>query len=300
LAPDALEGTIPPLVTPFDEGGGLDLKAFEANLDSYAAEDLQGYLVLGSNGEAATLEEGEKLALVRSARPRVAKRLLLVGTGLESTSATATFTRKVADLGADAVLVLTPHYYRSQMTPEVLERYYRAVADSSPVPVLLYSVPSFTGLIFPAPLAGRLADHPNIVGMKESSGDLALLSRILATVPQRFRVACGSAPVAYPAYCLGARAAVIALACCAPRPAAALYRAVKEGNHARARTLQEAVTPLATAVTSTYGIPGLKAAMTLAGRRGGYPRPPLGPVGRGIEDELRGLLERAEAAVSAR
>jgi 4-hydroxy-2-oxoglutarate aldolase len=296
---DALEGTIPPLVTPFDEGGSLDIAAFEANLESYAAEDLQGYLVLGSNGEAATLEEEEKLALVRSARARAGTRLLLVGTGLEGTRATCRFTRKVADLGADAVLVLTPHYYRSQMTPEVLERYYRTVADESPVPVLLYSVPSFTGLLFPPGLAGRLGDHPRIVGMKESSGDIALLSRILATAPPRFRVCCGSAPVAYPAFCLGARAAVIALACCAPRPAAALYRAVKDGNHARARALQEAVTPLATAVTSTYGIPGLKAAMTLAGRRGGHPRAPLGPAGPAVVEELRPLLARAEAAVEA-
>jgi 4-hydroxy-2-oxoglutarate aldolase len=294
-----LEGTIPPVVTPFRAGGELDLAAFEANLESYAAEDLQGYLVLGSNGEAVTLEEAEKLSLVKSARARSEGRLLLVGTGLEGTAATISLTAKVADLGADAVLVLTPHYYRSQMTVDLFKRHFAAVADASPVPVLLYSVPAFTGIPFPPALASDLSGHPKIVGMKESSGDVALLSRLVSSVPSSFAIACGSAPVAYPAFCLGARAQVVALACCAPRPAAALYRAFRDGDHERARALQEAVTPLASAVTSTYGVPGLKLAMTLAGRKGGQVRPPLLQAPQSIEAELKALLSRAEAAVLA-
>jgi 4-hydroxy-2-oxoglutarate aldolase len=292
-----LEGTIPPLVTPFEAGGALDLAAFESNLESYAQEDLQGYLVLGSNGEAVTLEEEEKLALIKSARARSGGRLLLVGTGLEGTSATIAFTARAADLGADAVLVLTPHYYRSQMTVEVLRRHYEAVADASPVPVLLYSVPSFTGLPFPPALASQLAGHPKVVGMKESSGDLALLSRLVSALPSSFAIACGSAPVAYPALCLGARAVILAVACCAPRPTAALTRAFREGKHERARALQEALTPLAVAVTSTYGVPGLKAAMSLAGRKGGFPRAPLLGLPKDANGELAGLLAKAEAAV---
>jgi 4-hydroxy-2-oxoglutarate aldolase len=292
-----LEGVIPPLVTPFSAEGALDLPAFEANLESYADEDLPCYLVLGSNGEAVTLDEDEKLALVSSARTAAGGRTLLVGTGLESTRATIDLTQKAADRGADAVLVLTPHYYRSQMTVEVLRRHYETVADVSPVPVLLYSVPSFTGLTFPPALASALAGHPRVLGMKESSGDLALLGRLIASLPPSFSVACGSAPVMYPAFCLGARAAVVAVACCAPRPAAALYRAFREGDHERARALQVALTPLATAVTSTYGVPGLKAAMDLAGFRGGAARPPLGPVSSAVHAELRTLLDRAEAAV---
>lgn len=292
-----IRGILPPLTTPFREDGALDLAAFEANLEIYATQDLGGVLVLGSNGEAQVLDEAEKLALVRAARARVSDRTVLVGTGLESTRATIALTRKVADLGADAVLVLTPHYYKSQMTPDVLRRHFEAVADASPVPVLLYSVPAFTGITWPAGLAADLARHPLIRGMKESSGDLGLLGRVVASVPPRFHVICGNAPVIYPALCLGAVAGILAAACCAPRPVTALYQAFQEGDHARARRLQDAVAPLATAITATYGVAGLKAAMDLAGFRGGPLRAPLVPVRPEVRDELRVLLDRAERAV---
>ena len=292
-----LEGVIPPLVTPFLPDGRLDLAAFEANLEALGEEDLAGYLVLGSNGEAASLEEDEKLALVGIARARAGSRIVLVGTGLESTRATVALTRKAADRGADAVLVLTPCYYKSRMTAEALQRHFEAVADASPVPVLLYSVPAFTGLPWPPGLAAALASHPGITGMKESSGDLGLLGRIVASVPASFRVLCGSGPVLYPALCQGAAGGVLAVANCAPRPTAAIYRAFMAGDHARARRLQEALTPLAVAVTSTHGVAGLKAAMDLAGLPGGHVRAPLLPVVPAVRDELRPLLDRANAAV---
>ena len=292
-----LQGILPPLVTPFLPDGGLDLAAFEANLDSYAGEGLSGCLVLGSNGEAASLEEGEKLSLVRAARARVGSRTLLVGTGLESTRATVAFTRKAADLGADAALVLTPHYYKPHMTAEALRRHFEAVAEASPIPILLYSVPQFTGIPFPPALAAELASHPRVAGMKESSGDVGLLGRILASVPPSFAVACGSAPVMYPALCMGATAGILAFACCAPRPAVALHDAFRAGDHARARRIQEASTPLAVAVTATHGVAGLKAAMDLAGWRGGAVRGPLLPVAAAVREELRRLLVRAEEAV---
>jgi len=218
-------------VTPFSADGRLDRAAFEANLDAYAASDLGGYLVLGSNGEAASLDESEKLDLVRAARQRANGRLVLVGTGLESTAATIALTARAADAGADAVLVLTPHYYKAQMTLDALRGHFEAVADASPVPVYLYSVPVFTALPFPPALAAATAGHPNVAGMKESSGDLGLMSRILASVPTSFTVACGSAPVLYPALCLGASAGILAVACCAPDAAAAVYRAFVEGDH---------------------------------------------------------------------
>jgi 4-hydroxy-2-oxoglutarate aldolase len=283
-------------VTPFRPDGALDLVAFEANLESYAACDLGGYLVLGSNGEAASLEEDEKLVLVRIARAGAGSRKLLAGTGLESTRATIGFTRKAADAGADAALVLTPHYYKPQMSVAALTRHFEAVAEASPIPILLYSVPQFTGLAFPVPVAAALAQHPSVAGMKESSGDLGLMARILAAVPPRFAVACGSAGVFYPALCLGASAGILAVACCAPRPAAALYRAFLAGDHARARRIHEALLPLALAVTAADGVAGLKLAMELAGLRGGATRLPLLPAAPAAREELRPLLERAEAA----
>jgi 4-hydroxy-2-oxoglutarate aldolase len=290
-------GILPPLTTPFRGDGALDTAGFESNLETYATQDLGGVLVLGSNGEAASLEEDEKLALVRLARARTGARTLLVGTGLESTRATIALTRKVADLGADAALVLTPHYYKSQMTAAALRAHFEAVADASPIPVLLYSVPAFTGLPFPVGLAGELAKHAQVRGIKESSGDLGLLGRIVASVPSTFDVVCGNAPVIYPALCVGAVAGILAVACCAPRPAAALYRAFVAGDHARARRLQEAITPLAVAVTVMHGVAGLKAAMDLAGLHGGAVRAPLPPLDPSARDALSALLSAAEAAV---
>jgi len=272
-----LRGILPPLVTPFHPDGALDLASFEANLESYAAEDLAGYVVLGSNGEAASLEEDEKLALLRAARRRAGSRLVIAGTGLESTRSTIAFTRRAADTGADAALVLTPSSFKSQMTVEALRRHYDAVAEASSIPVLLYSFPAVTGLPFPLALAAAVAGHPRIVGMKESSGDVGLFGRIVASVPASFAVACGSAPAFYPSLCIGAAAGILAVANCAPRPAAALYRAF--------------------AASATHGVAGLKAAVDLAGRRGGSVRSPLVPLVPAVRDELRRLLDAAESAV---
>jgi 4-hydroxy-2-oxoglutarate aldolase len=291
-----LAGILPPVVTPFRADGGVDLAAFEANLESYSSFDLGGYLVLGSNGEAAALDEAEKVSLIRSARRLCGSRLLLAGTGLESTRSTIAFTLRAAEAGADAALVLTPSYYKSQMSHDALRLHFERVAEASPIPVLLYSVPAFTALPFPPSLASALAGHPNISGMKESSGDLGLLGRIVSSVPASFQVACGSAPVVYPALCLGAVAGVLAVACCAPGPSVALYQAFLAGDHARARRIQAALTPLAVAVTATWGVAGLKAAMDAAGFRGGEVRAPLLPVPPAVREELASILARAVSA----
>jgi 4-hydroxy-2-oxoglutarate aldolase len=286
-------------VSPFHADGTLDLASFQAHLEACAAEDLAGYLVLGSNGEAASLTEDEKVALVRATRHGAGGRMVLAGAGLDSTRATIDLTRKAADAGADGALVITPSYYKAQMTPEALRRHFEAVADASPIPVYLYSVPVFTGIPFPVPLAAQLAAHPGVAGMKESSGDVGLLGRVLATVPASFSVLCGSAPVLYPALCLGAPGAIVAVANCAPAPTAALYRAFLAGDHQRARMLQLALTPLAVAVTATYGVPGLKLAMELAGFRGGLPRSPLLPPPETAREELRRHLDLAARSLDS-
>jgi 4-hydroxy-2-oxoglutarate aldolase len=292
-----LRGVVPPLVTPFRPDGALDLPAFQQNLETLRDSGLGGFLVLGSNGETPALDESEKLELVAAARQALPGRFVLVGTGTESTRGTVTLTGRAADAGADAALVLTPHFFRSHMSEDALRRHYTVVADTSPIPVYLYSVPAFTGLAWPPGLAASLAGHPRIAGMKESSGDVGLLAHIVASVPARFEVACGNAPVFYPALCVGAAGGVLAVANCAPRPAVALFNAFLAGEHERARRLQEALTPLAIAVTSTWGVAGLKAAMDLAGFRGGPVRAPLLPVPDAAREEIRPLLERANAAV---
>lgn len=292
-----LRGVLPPLVTPFREDGGVDLGAFERNLEAYAEAPLAGYLVLGSNGEACALDEIEKLQLVRAARVGARGRPVLAGTGLESTRGTIELTRRAADAGADAALVVTPHYFKSQLGADALVRHYEAVADAAPIPLLLYSVPAYTGLPLPAAVAIRLAAHPNVIGIKESSGDMGFLSRVLGAAPEWLFLG-GSAGAFYPALCAGAAGGILAVACAAPRLTAAVFEAAAGGDHERARRLQRALVPLAAAVTTGHGVPGLKAAMGLAGLEGGWPRAPLAPVSPAVREEIRETLARAQAALA--
>ena len=292
----SLRGVIPPLVTPFHADGGLDLEAFSGSLEALAAHDFAGFLALGSTGEASSLDEDEKLLLVAAARRTVPGRFLLVGSGLESTRATVAFTRKVIDLGADAVLVLTPCYYKNRMTVEALRRHFEAVADASSVPVYLYSVPAFTGLPWPADVTPALAAHPRIRGIKESSGDINLFARITASVPNGFEVACGNAAVIYPALCLGAAGGVLGVSNCSPKATLALYKAFCGGDHEKARRIQRALLPLVS-VLVTHGVAGLKLAMSLAGMRGGTVRAPLLPAAPGLVEEIRPLLAALDAAL---
>lgn len=292
-----LQGIIPPLVTPFDGEGRLDLDAFGANVESYAPCDFSALLVLGSNGEAACLADDEKVALIGAAVQRAAGRPIYAGTGLDSTPTTIELTKKAAGQGASAALVLNPFFFKTHLGAAALKRHYEAVANASPIPVLLYSMPAATGLAIPPAVVHDLAKHPNIRGMKDSSGDIANLQRIRHGVPADFPVAAGSAPVLYPALCLGASGGVLAVAQCAPDATCAVYAAFRSGDHSKARRVQQALTPLATAVTATYGVAGLKAAVTLTGRRGGAPRPPLAPATETETADLKRLLETANSAL---
>jgi len=252
-------------------------------------------VVCGSNGEAATLEPEERMALLRAARETPGT--VVAGTGLESTRGTVELTRRAADLGADAVLVLTPHFYANRMSPDALRRHYLAVAEATSVPVLLYSVPVFTGIPIPPELTIDLGRHPGIAGIKDSSGDVAAISRVAAGCEEGFWVASGSAPTFYPALCAGATAGVLALACCAPTAVVALHRAFGRGDHEEALRLQRLIGGLAEAVSRRYGVAGLKAAMDLAGLRGGAVRAPLLPVDEPGRGELETLVSELRAGL---
>ncbi len=218
-------------------------------------------------------ESDRAIGAAREVTPR--HQLLIAGTGRESTRATIEATKRAAGEGADAVLVRTPSYFKSQMTSDVFVAHYTAVADASPVPVLLYNVTVFTGVnLLPAAVA-RLAAHPNIAGMKESGGDIAQVGELVATTPERFQVLAGSATTLYAALSAGARGGILALACVVPELMVRMVDLVRQARHDEARTLQQHIATLAKLVTSVHGIPGLKAAAKLAGYPSGAPRPPL-------------------------
>jgi 4-hydroxy-2-oxoglutarate aldolase len=293
-------GIYPPIPTIFDvTTGEVDSAAIEANVRRWMTTGLSGVLALGSNGETALLTDTEIDRVIEAARSAVPRdRLLLVGTGRESTRAAIVAATRAADLGADAVLVRAPFYYRGQMTTDVLTTHFRAVADASPVPVLLYNLPAITGFSFTVDLVARLAEHPNVVGLKETSTDLERLGQFAAIRPDTFAVLSGWAPVVYPALCAGAAGGILALANVLPEACVDIFEHTRAGRHEAARALQRKVMRLAQLVTSVHGIAGLKAAMDLAGYRGGPVRAPLPPASAAARDDIRRELAVHAVATS--
>ena len=293
-----LDGVLPPIPTPFADDR-VDVAAMASNVERWMATRIRGVVVLGSNGEAPLLDEAESDAAIAAARERIpSNRLCLAGTGRESTTAAVRAARRAADLGADAVLVRTPSFFKPLLTAEAFVAHYTAVADASPVPVVLYNFSAMTGVTLGLDAVAVLAEHPNIIGMKESGSDLKFLTALIDRTPGDFAVLAGSAPVFYASLLVGAAGGILALASVAPDLCVELYDRVRAGRLAEARDLQRRLTPLAGLVTSKHGVPGLKAAVSLLGFAGGDPRPPLRPAGAAAVAEIRQALDRLRAPVA--
>jgi 4-hydroxy-2-oxoglutarate aldolase len=260
------------------------------NLEFLNRYDLRGYVVLGSNGEFVFLEPEEKIktiGIVRDLTP--SGKLLIAGTGCESTRSTVRLTREAARAGADAVLVINPHYYKSRMDGKTLIRHYTAVADESPLPVILYNMPASTAIDLDGQTVVELAGHANIIAIKDSSGNLVKMARILGALQGDFQMLAGSAGFLLPALSVGAVGGVIALANVAPALCLKLYDAFLEGDQRKAAELQRRIVGLNNLVTREGGVPALKAAMDLVGLAGGAPRPPL----LAADADMRVCLQRA-------
>jgi 4-hydroxy-2-oxoglutarate aldolase len=285
-------GIYTPLATPFAADGSLDARALGRNVEKYLRSPLTGLVVLGSNGEAPQLEEHEAdlaITTVRGAMPK--DRPLLAGTGRESTAATIAATERAAALGVDAVMVRTPSFYKGQMTTDAFVRHYTQVADRSPVPVFLYNVTMYTGVNLLPEAVGILSQHPNIVGIKETNSDMVQFGEYLARAADGFTVLAGSGATYFSSLMLGAHGAVLAVAGVAPDTCVQIFTAVREGRIDDARRMNRELAPLSKLVGATYGVPGLKAALTLIGFDGGAPRPPLQPVGQQAVDQIRERLK---------
>ncbi len=285
-----LSGVMPPISTPFRDGK-LALDKLRKNFQKWNRTALSGYLVLGSNGEAVYLNEREKIKVVEVSRESIpASKIMLVGTGMESTQETIRFTNQVAKKGADCALVVTPSYFKGSMKPQILYDHFIAVADSSRTGILLYNVPQFTGINLEPEWVAKLSQHPNIIGIKDSSGNIGQLSEIISLSQKGFAIFVGSAPVFFPALCVGAVGGILAVANVVPQECVQLQNLFRVRKFDEARALQNRLTPLAKAVTTKYGIGGLKLAMDLAGFFGGNPRSPLKRPDRKVEEDLKRLL----------
>src|SRR3954451_21292738 len=274
-----LAGVFAPIPTPFDDRDRVDTARLKKALARWVLRPLHGFVVLGSNGEAVLMDDFEADQAIVAARESVPReKRFIVGTGRESTQATIKATKRAAEHGADAVLVRTPAFFKSQMTHDAFVRHYTAVADASPVPVLLYNFTALTGVnLLPATVA-ELAVHRNIVGMKESGGDVAQIADLVSSTPENFAVLAGTTSTFYAALCVGAVGGILAPACVAPGSCVRLYELTKAARHDEARALQRRLVPLARLLGPAYGVPGLKAALKIAGYDLGVPRPPLAPV----------------------
>ena len=295
-----LQGVIGPVVTTFDARGELDLDAFGANARAHFAAGLHGIVVTGSTGEAPLLEESERLRLVEMARSVVpSDRWLIIGVGAESTKATVRRSREAAERGADAVLVVAPHYYGSAMTPAALQAHFERVADESPIPVLLYNIPKYMHFRLDADLVSRLAGHDNIVGMKDSSGDMAYFPGYVASQGEGFTVLTGNGGTFHQALRLGAKGGILAVALFAAELSLEVYRAFGDGRVEESAELQRRLTAPAVEIVGRMGIPAVKVAMERVGLNGGPVRLPLLAASPADVRDVDRLLREASLAAVA-
>lgn len=286
-----IRGILPPLTAPL-VNDKISINRFHKNLEAFSRQELGGYVLLGSNGEAVLLHEIEKEQMIKAARLVVPDdRVLIVGTGMETVNFTVRMTRIAADNGADFALVITPHYYKKAMNDDALIAYYTAVAEKTKLPILIYNVPGTTGVSISVAAVRELAKLDRIVGIKDSSGDLTYLLNLCAALPPEFQIICGNASIFASALLAGARGGILGIANAVPEPFIEIWRRIGAGDAETAMTLQKAVLPVIRATIGEHGVAGVKAAMDLRGIYGGPPRLPLLPCAKEAVQEMKKLIE---------
>ncbi len=285
-----LQGIYPACVTPFDANGDVAPQRFAANVARWEQVGVHGYLVLGSTGEFAYLDEDERARMIEGARAAIpTHKTMMVGAGHESTRTTIKYTRQAAQLGADCVLVVTPVYY-TRNKEDAWRKYFLDVAEASPVPVLIYNVPPFTAANISAGLVAELSRHPNIVGIKDSAADVAQVAEIVRLSEPGFAVFTGGARVVYPCLCMGAVGAVLAAANPFGYTYVQIYEAFQRGDHEAALRLQRESRDPEIKV-GAYGIAGWKAAMDALGWDGGEPRAPILPIDATARAKIQAVVQ---------
>ena len=287
-----VRGIFAPIATAFDASGEVDYSTFAENTVAFGATKLSGLVVLGSNGEFTLLSHEEKVKLVETARNHLpAEKMVIAGTGCESFRETLQLTKECAAVGADVALVVTPNYYKKDMNEAALGNFYTMLADASPIPVMIYNMPGNSGVNVPSSLTLKLAAHPNITGIKDSGGNIVQISEVLAKAPEGFSVFAGSGSYLLATLLLGGVGGTLAVANVVPDYCAEIQENFEKGDLEKARKMQLALLPLNAAVTSRFGIGGMKAAMDMVGFKGGLPRLPILPAGEETRKEIARILK---------
>jgi len=295
-----LNGIFTAITTPFNAEGAVAVDRLQENIARYNRLPLAGIVAVGSTGESVLLTRAEVEQVFSTVREAAAPgRILIAGTGSESTPETISRSKAAASLGFDCVLVKTPSFYKSALNPDTLTEHYRRVADASQIPVILYSIPQLTGVALEADLVARLAEHPNIIGIKESSGNVQRVGEIIAAVPEKFQVVVGSADTLYASLLLGAVGGVLALADCLPELCIELHRAVASDQTANARDLNRRILPASKKIVRQLGIAGVKWAMDYRGYYGGPVRGPLAPLNSAQKHEVEAMVNSLVATAAA-
>lgn len=283
-----LQGIFPPITTPFNYDGDIYPAKVEHNVSKWNKTALSGYVVCGSTGESVLLTTEEKMQMFELvAKYAAPDKLLLCGTGVESVRETVQLTNRAAEMGYKAAMVRTPHYYKNLINNGAAQAlYYLSVADQTKIPLMIYNWPQATGVDIPAATVAKLSEHPNIIAIKESSGNIEKVMQMIAEVKPGFQVLVGSAPTLAPSLAVGAVGAVLAYANAAPYSTITIWEAHRQREFDAAADWQRRIAKAAVLVTVKYGIPGLKYAMDLNGYYGGPVRLPLTPVGAEAKQEI--------------
>jgi len=292
-----ISGVFAALTTPYAHDGSVSLPDLKHNVHRYNQTDLAGYVALGSTGESVLLTRAEMDAVLATVKEAAVKeKTLLAGTGAESTAETVARTKRAAEFGYHAALVKPPHYYKPAYKPEALIAHFLRVADESPIPVMLYSIPQFTGITLSAAEVATLAEHPKIVGIKDSSGNVQGTADFVAATPPAFNVLVGNAATLYPSFVVGARGGILALASALPEKCVALFELIRQGHHEKTRELQSVIGRASKLIVSELGLTGVKYVMDQRGYCGGLPRLPLLPLHQEQKKRLNDFLATMEPA----
>lgn len=288
-----LNGMFVPHITPFSRNGELDLTALRTCVRFWLKGGVSGLVPCGSNGEAPYLSREERMKIIETVMDEVNGKIpVIAGTGSMSTKETIMFTKDAKDLGVDAALVVTPFYFKP--SNKEIHEHYKAVLEAVDIPIVLYSVPKFTGFsLEPTVIAQLASEYENVVGVKDSGGNLGMITEIIRTVGDKISVLAGTADLALSTLILGGSGAVVAVANVFPEMCSDLYESFLKSDYKKASNLQRPISYINEVLVKRYNqLSAIKEALNILGLPAGYPRKPALPLNDREKKEIANQIKQ--------